>query len=212
MLTEYLGEAGFRVSVAASGEAALAALEGTPFDALVLDLSLPGIDGLELCRRIREKLDTPLLMLTARGEPMDRVVGLELGADDYLPKPFEPRELLARLRALLRRGRGPRASAPLRFGRLEIDRDARVARIDGAERTLTAYQFAILVALAQNAGRVVSRDALMDLVKGESLEAFDRSIDVHVSRIRAALEDDPKKPRRILTVRGAGYVFARQQP
>jgi DNA-binding response OmpR family regulator len=212
MLSEYLGEAGFRTGRAPSGERAIEMLAGAPFDAVVLDLSLPGMDGLEACRLIREKHDTPILMLTARGDATDRIVGLEIGADDYLPKPFEPRELLARLRALLRRGRGRSAKAPLRFGRLEIDRDARVARVEGAEKALTAYQFALLVALAENAGRVLSRDALMDLVKGEQLEAFDRSIDVHVSRIRAAIEEDPKKPRRILTVRGAGYVFARQQP
>jgi two-component system, OmpR family, phosphate regulon response regulator OmpR len=153
-----------------------------------------------------------VLMLTARGEPMDRVVGLELGADDYLPKPFEPRELLARLRALLRRAKAPAKARALRFGRLEIDRDARAVRVDGTERSLTSLQYALLVALAENAGRVLSRDALMDLVKGQPLEAFDRSIDVHVSRIRAAIEDDPRKPKRLITVRGAGYVFARQQP
>jgi len=177
----------------------------------VLDLTLPDIDGLELCRRVRAKWDTPVLMLTARGEPMDRVVGLELGADDYLPKPFEPRELLARLKAILRRRRITGRSDVLRFGRLEIDRDARAVRLDGTERTLTSLQYALLVVLAENAGRVLSRDALMDLVKGQPLEAFDRSIDVHVSRIRAAIEDDPKKPRRLITVRGAGYVFARSQ-
>jgi two-component system, OmpR family, phosphate regulon response regulator OmpR len=152
-----------------------------------------------------------VLMLTARGDAMDRIVGLEIGADDYLPKPFEPRELLARLRAILRRRQAGRPSSVLRFGRLEIDRDARTVRVDGAERSLTGHQFTLLVALAENAGRVLSRDNLMDLVKGQALEAFDRSIDVHVSRIRAAIEDDPKQPRRILTVRGAGYVFARQQ-
>lgn len=141
---------------------------------------------------------------------MDRIVGLEMGADDYLPKPFEPRELLARLRAVLRRANSAPANT-LRFGRLEIDKDAREVRIDGAARPLTGYQYALVVAMAERAGRVLSRDVLFDLVKGESLEAFDRSIDVHVSRLRAAIEDDPKAPRRLLTVRGAGYVFARRQ-
>jgi DNA-binding response OmpR family regulator len=212
MVSEYLGGAGFDISRVASGAAALERLARQPYDALVLDLTLPDIDGLEVCRRLRTRWDTPVLMLTARGEPMDRVVGLELGADDYLPKPFEPRELLARLRALLRRAHAPARSNLMRFGRLEIDRDARAVRVDGADRTLTSLQYALLVALAENAGRVLTRDALMDLVKGQPLEAFDRSIDVHVSRIRAAIEDDPKKPRRLITVRGAGYVFARQQP
>jgi len=211
MVSEYLGGAGYRVSVAAAGGAGMRLLEREPYDALVLDLSLPDIDGLEVCRRLRAKHDIPVLMLTARGDAADRIVGLELGADDYLPKPFEPRELLARLKAILRRGGSASRTALLRFGRLEIDRDARLVRIDGSEKSLTSYQFALLVALAENAGRVLSRDALMDLVKGEPLEAFDRSIDVHVSRLRAALEDDPKKPRRIITVRGAGYVFAKAQ-
>jgi DNA-binding response OmpR family regulator len=169
------------------------------------------MDGLDVCRRLRAFSEIPVLMLTARGDPMDRVVGLEMGADDYLPKPFEPRELLARLRAILRRGPAAASSRVLRFGRLEIDRDARCVRVDGAERPLTAHQFALLQALAERPGRVLSRDTLMDLVRGEALEAFDRSIDVHVSRIRAAIEDDAKRPRRLLTVRGAGYVFARQQ-
>ena len=211
MVSQYLGEAGFRVSVAGDGRTGLSRLGTEPYDALVLDLMLPDMDGLEVCRKLRAFSDTPVLMLTARGDAMDRVVGLEVGADDYLPKPFEPRELLARLRAILRR-RGPaRSSRILRFGRLDIDRDARSVRVDGAERPLTGHQFALLVTLAERAGRVLSRDTLMDLVRGEGLEAFDRSIDVHVSRIRAAIEDDPKRPRRLLTVRGAGYVFARQQ-
>src|SRR5712664_2783593 len=199
MVSEYLGESGFRVSVAAGGRAGLERLAREPFDALVLDLMLPDMDGLEVCRELRAKSDTPVLMLTARGD----------GADDYLPKPFQPRELLARLRAILRRGKSRGRAAPLRFGSLEIDRDSRSVRVDGQERSLTGYQFALLVALAENAGRVLSRETLMDLVKGEPLEAFDRSIDVHVSRIRAAIEHDPKKPRRIVTVRGAGYVFAK---
>jgi len=211
MVSEYLGEAGFSVSVAGDGRTGLARLAAEPCDALVLDLMLPDMDGLEVCRQLRAFSDVPVLMLTARGDAMDRVVGLEIGADDYLPKPFEPRELLARLRAILRRWDRTRSANVLRFGRLEIDRDARGVRVDGAERSLTGHQFALLVALAERAGRVQSRDTLMDLVRGEELEAFDRSIDVHVSRIRAAIEDDPKRPRRLLTVRGAGYVFARQQ-
>lgn len=211
MVSEYLGEAGFRVAVAAAGRAGLERLTREPYDALVLDLMLPDMDGLEVCRELRAKSDLPVLMLTARGEAMDRVVGLEIGADDYLPKPFEPRELLARLRAILRRRQPGGPTNALRFGRLEIDRDARVVRVDGAERGLTGHQFTLLVALAEKAGRVLSRNALMDLVKGEALEAFDRSIDVHISRIRAVIEDDPKRPRRILTVRGTGYVFAKQQ-
>ena len=211
MVAEYLGEAGYRVSVAPAGGAGLQMLEREPYDALVLDLSLPDIDGLELCRRLRARHDLPVLMLTARGDAADRIVGLELGADDYLPKPFEPRELLARLRAILRRNRAQGKSDLLRFGRLEIDRDARVVRVDGVEKGVTSYQFALLNALAEHAGRVLSREALMDLVKGEPLEAFDRSIDVHVSRLRAAIGDDPRRPRRIITVRGAGYVFAKAQ-
>ena len=210
MVSEYLGAAGYRVTTAATGGEGLQCLAANPYDGLVLDLSLPDMDGLEVCRRLRARWDLPVLMLTARGEAMDRVLGLELGADDYLPKPFEPRELLARLRAILRR-RTSREIPLLRFGRLEIDRDARAVRIAGTEKALTSFQFALLVALAENAGRVLSRDTLMDLLKGEKLEAFDRSIDVHVSRIRAAIEDDAKKPRRIITVRGAGYVFAKQQ-
>jgi two-component system, OmpR family, phosphate regulon response regulator OmpR len=209
MVSDYLGEAGFSVTHAANGRSGLALHGRDAFDALVLDLMLPDIDGLEVCRQIRAQADTPILMLTARGDAMDRVVGLELGADDYLPKPFEPRELLARLRAILRRQRGAAKRDVLRFGSLEIDRGAREVRLDGAARALTSYQFALLVALAEHAGRVMSREALMDLVKGEALEAFDRSIDVHISRIRAAIEADPKKPRRVVTVRGAGYVFAK---
>jgi two-component system, OmpR family, phosphate regulon response regulator OmpR len=211
MVSEYLGAAGYRVTAAPSGASGLERLARESYDALVLDLSLPDMDGLEVCRRLRARSEVPVLMLTARGEATDRIIGLELGADDYLPKPFEPRELLARLKALLRRVNRGAKGVLLRFGRLEIDRDARAVRVDGGERPLTSLQFALLVALAEHAGRVLSRDALMELLRGERLEAFDRSIDVHVSRIRAAIEDDPKKPRRIITVRGAGYVFAKQQ-
>ena len=211
MVSEYLSGAGYRVATAASGADGLERLAKERYDALVLDLSLPDMDGLEVCRRLRERCELPVLMLTARGDATDRIVGLEIGADDYLPKPFEPRELLARIKALLRRASRQAKDPLLRFGQLEIDRDARTVRVAGREAPLTSFQFQLIVTLAENAGRVLSRDALMDLMKGEKLEAFDRSIDVHVSRIRAAIEDDPKKPRRIITVRGAGYVFARQQ-
>jgi DNA-binding response OmpR family regulator len=211
MVKNYLGGTGFRVTVAPNGATGIAFEAREAFDAVILDLMLPDMDGLEICRRIRARAATPILMLTARGEPMDRVVGLELGADDYLGKPFEPRELLARLKAILRRTRGDRAEDVLRFGRLEIDLGARQVRLDGNEAALTSHQFQLLAALARHPGRVMSRDALMDLVKHEPLEAFDRSIDVHISRIRAAIEDDPSKPRRVITVRGAGYVFAKNQ-
>ena len=212
MLSEYLGQAGFRVTVAPLGATALRLLEETDCDAVILDLMLPDMDGLNVCRQIRTSADTPVLMLTARGDAVDRIVGLELGADDYLPKPFEPRELLARLRAILRRRTAGRAAGHiLNFGRLDLDSAARTALLDGVRCELTGYQFDLLWVLAQNAGRVLSRDALMDKVKGTHLEAFDRSIDVHMSRIRAAIEDDPRKPRRVITVRGAGYVFAKVQ-
>jgi two-component system phosphate regulon response regulator OmpR len=211
MVQSYLGEAGFSVTVASNGSAGIALQTREAFDALILDLMLPDMDGLEVCRRIRVKADTPILMLTARGEAMDRVVGLELGADDYLPKPFEPRELLARLRAILRRAKSDRKSEVLRYGRLEIDVGARQVCLDGETRPLTSYQFELLLTLARHAGRVLSREVLMDLMKNQRLEAFDRSIDVQISRIRAAIEDDPKKSRRVITVRGAGYVFAKTQ-
>ncbi|MFN0044058.1 MAG: response regulator [Alphaproteobacteria bacterium] len=212
MLSEYLRAAGFVVEHQADGAGGLCAAQRTAFEAVVLDIMLPDFDGFEVCRRLRAFSDVPVLMLTARGDETDRIVGLELGADDYLPKPFNPRELLARLKAILRRRSGAaRAAPPLRFGRIEIDRAARELRLDGEACSLTSYQFDLLVALAENAGRVLSRERLLDLVKGETLEAFDRSIDVHVSRIRAAIERDPRHPRRIITVRGTGYVFARLQ-
>src|SRR5881628_3824054 len=215
MVGDYLRASGFEVDTAGTLAAGRERLAAGNYDALVLDLMLPDGDGLDLCRELRANNRTralPLLMLTARGEPLDRIVGLELGADDYLPKPFEPRELLARVKALLRRA-APQTSDDevLRFGRLEIDLGARVARLDGKPCDLTGHQFDLLVVLAQSPGRVLSRDQIMDALKGHPLEAFDRSIDVHISRIRSVIEDDPKAPRRVLTVRGAGYVFARKQ-
>jgi two-component system phosphate regulon response regulator OmpR len=214
MVAEYLRPHGFELLACASGTEGLARLRALSPVAVILDVMLPDLDGFEVCRRIRAFSQVPVVMLTARGEETDRNVGLEIGADDYLPKPFNPRELLARLLAVLRR-RTPLPpdvrQPPLRFGRLEIDQGARVVSVDGVPKALTAYQFELLLTLAQSAGRVLSREALMERVRGDTLEAFDRSIDVHVSRIRAALEDDPKRPRRILTVRGAGYVFAKRQ-
>jgi len=213
MVSDYLTAAGFSVDRRLTGREGLSALERGAFDAVILDVMLPDIDGFEVCRKIRMRAQTPILMLTARGEETDRIVGLEIGADDYLPKPFSPRELQARIRAILRRGRvaEPIEDSALRFGRLRIDRSSRTVRIDGEERILTSFQFDLLAALADNAGRVLNRERLMDLVKGEEFDAFDRSIDVHISRIRSAIEHDPKHPRRIITVRGAGYVFARKQ-
>ena len=216
MVGDYLGQAGFEVVLAGSLAAGRERLANESFDALVLDLMLPDGDGLDLCRELRANPRTrqlPLLMLTARGEPLDRIVGLELGADDYLGKPFEPRELQARVKALLRRAApaSPNDDDVLRFGRLEIDLGARVARLAGVVCDLTGHQFDLLVVLAQSPGRVLSRDQIMDSLKGHPLEAFDRSIDVHISRIRSVIEDDPKAPRRVLTVRGAGYVFAKKQ-
>jgi DNA-binding response OmpR family regulator len=213
MLRRYLGEHGFETTARGDAAGGLDSARRGAFDAVVLDVGLPDLDGFEVCRRLRAESDVPILMLTARGEATDRIVGLELGADDYLPKPFEPRELVARLRAILRR-REPRPSGALpvlRFGRLEVDRDARVARLDGKSCDLTSYQFELLRVLAENAGRALSRESLMERAKGETLEAFDRSIDVHVSRIRAAIEDDPRHPKRIRTLRGVGYLFARSQ-
>jgi len=212
MLSDYLAGNGYVVQSAATAGAGLAAATRLMPDAIVLDVMLPDIDGFEACRRIRAASDVPILMLTAKGDDTDRIVGLELGADDYLPKPFNPRELLARLKAVLRRrGRSEGNARLLRFGRLEIDPGSRTVRLDGTDCAMTSYQFDLLVAFATNPGRILTRDQLMDLVRGEELEAFDRSIDVHVSRIRAAIEDDPKHPRRIVTVRGVGYVFARFQ-
>jgi two-component system, OmpR family, phosphate regulon response regulator OmpR len=228
MVSEYLRQGGFEVAHALDGASGLAALQNpgsntSPPALVVLDLMLPDMDGLEICRRIRalggSLARTPILMLTAKGDPMDRVIGLEVGADDYLAKPFEPRELLARIRAILRRSAEVTTSSAdhgetqpiLRFGSLDIDRDARIVSLGGKEVDLTSYQFDLLLAVAERAGRVLTRDQIMEAVRGRELEAFDRSIDVHMGRIRAAIEVDAKDPKRILTVRGVGYVFAKQQ-
>jgi DNA-binding response OmpR family regulator len=217
MVSEYLGASGFAVSHAADAHTGLSRLQTAGVDLVILDLMLPDMDGLQVCQRIRSLPgalgQVPVLMLTAKGDPMDRIIGLEMGADDYLPKPFEPRELLARIKAILRRKSSDASASAqaMQFGSLEIDRDARRVTVKGQACDLTSYQFDLLVALAERAGRVLTRDQIMEAVRGRELEAFDRSIDVHMGRIRAAIEADPKAPQRILTVRGVGYVFARQQ-
>ncbi len=220
MVGEYLTQSGFGVRARRStARAGLELLQQHSPDLVILDLMLPDTDGLEVCRRIRALpgalAKVSVLMLTAKGDPMDRIIGLEIGADDYLPKPFEPRELLARIRAVLRRrGETPSETegpAVMHFGSLDIDRNARSVTVAGALADLTSYQFDLLVAMAERAGRVLTRDQIMEAVRGRELEAFDRSIDVHMGRIRAAIEADAKNPKRILTVRGVGYVFAKQQ-
>jgi DNA-binding response OmpR family regulator len=210
LLVEFLGKHGVETVAAGDGAQALQALGASRFDILLVDLMLPGMDGLTLTRRIRERWNTPLIMVTARGDDADKIVGLELGADDYLAKPFNPRELLARVRAVLRRGG---AESPLRFqsGGLDIDFAAREVQVDGKRQTLTAHEFELLCALARNAGRVLTRDQLLEQMKGDQAdEAFDRSIDVHVSRLRQKIEPDPRHPRYVKTVRGAGYLLARE--
>lgn len=181
------------------------------YDVVLLDVMLPGIDGLEVCRGIRQRSDVPIVMLTARGEEADRVMGLELGADDYMAKPYSPRELLARIRAVLRRTRGQAGPAvrTVTVGSLVVDPQGRRATLAGQELALTSYEFDLLRALADRAGRVLTREQLMELAKGSAEESFDRSIDVHVSRLRQKLGDDPRHPKLLKTVRGSGYVLAK---
>jgi len=217
MVADYLGQNGFVVVHTSDARSGLDRLHNPGIELVILDLMLPDMDGLQVCQRIRALPGSagqlPVLMLTAKGDPMDRIIGLEMGADDYLPKPFEPRELLARIKAILRRKNHVHDTTQqhMQFGSLDIDRDARRVTVKGQACELTSYQFDLLVALAERAGRVLTRDQIMEAVRGKELEAFDRSIDVHMGRIRAAIEDDPKAPQRILTVRGVGYVFARHQ-
>ncbi|HWE28625.1 MAG TPA: response regulator transcription factor [Polyangia bacterium] len=216
LVAEYLGQNEVDVTVAGDGERGLAALKKGHYDVVLLDIMLPGVDGLEVCRRIRalpERAHTPVIMLTAKGDDVDKIVGLELGADDYLAKPFNPRELLARVRAILRRAQTPAAGGEAHqtfsSGGLTIDFDAREITVDGKRQVLTHFEFELLATLAKAAGRVLSREHLMDALKGEEFESFDRSIDVHISKLRAKLEESPKEPRYIRTVRGVGYVLAR---
>jgi two-component system, OmpR family, response regulator len=207
---EYLEGHGVAVVDVADGRRGLAEALTGRYDVVLLDLMLPGKDGLEVCREVRARSDVPIIVLTARGEEADRVMGLELGADDYLAKPYSPRELLARIRAVTRRakGRAGPAQGMVRVGALRIDPASRTVELDGKEVHLTGYEFSLLEALARRAGRILTREQLMELARGNAEDAFDRSIDVHVSRLRQKLGDDPKHPRLIKTVRGSGYVLA----
>jgi two-component system response regulator RstA len=206
---EYLERHGLVVTVEHDGSRGLAAALRGGFDVVLLDLMLPGRDGISICQEIRRESDVPVIMLTARGEEADRVLGLEIGADDYMPKPYSARELLARIHSVLRRARGgagPRRQVLTRGG-LTLDPGSLAVTLDGRAIELTSYEFALLLALVERAGRVLSRERLMELARGNAEEAFDRSIDVHISRVRQKLGDDPRRPRLIRTVRGAGYQF-----
>lgn len=210
LTARYLESHGVQVTVVGDGREAVGRIMQARPDVVLLDLMLPGKSGLDVCRELRARTDVPILMVTARGEEADRVVGLEGGADDYIPKPFSSRELLARIRAHARRARGAAGPAKkaLQVGRIAIDVDAMHATLDGTTLSLTTYEFMLLRALAERAGRVLTREQLVDIVRGSAEEAFDRSVDVHVSHLRAKLGDDPRSPRLIKTVRGVGYMLA----
>ena len=210
LVAEYLSTRGFAVQTAADGEAGLAALASRAPDLIVLDVMMPGRDGFEIVREIRKDSRVPIIMLTARGDETDRIVGLELGADDYLPKPFNPRELLARIQAVLRRVANDDAQTTrLTAGPLIIDVDRRQVELRGEPIELTTTEFEILRTMVANAGRVISRERLMELARGEDFASFDRSVDVHVSHIRKKLGDDPRRPTFVKTVRGVGYTIPR---
>ncbi|HET7582635.1 MAG TPA: response regulator transcription factor [Candidatus Limnocylindria bacterium] len=208
LVRDYLEHAGFGVIVARDGREALMRARSEAPDLVILDLGLPGLDGLDVTRRLRQDSGVPLIMLTARDTETDRVLGLELGADDYLTKPFSPRELVARVRAVLRRNRPEAADAILRVGELELDLPRLRASVDHRVITLTATEFQLLVTLARQPGRVFTRAQLLDAIHGEALEAYERAIDAHVKNIRRKLEPDPRHPRYLQTVYGVGYRMA----
>jgi DNA-binding response OmpR family regulator len=208
LLAAYLEPNGVTLVHAANGANGLAVLGTDVFDAVLLDVMMPGMDGLETCRRLRQVSQVPVIMLTARGDEADRVVGLELGADDYVPKPFSPRELLARLRAVLRRAQPAAASSEIVVGRVAIDVGARRVRVGGEPADLTGLEFDILLALARRPGRVVPRETLLIEAGRSDVTVSDRTVDVHVSHLRRKLGDDSRTPRLIKTVRGVGYVMA----
>jgi DNA-binding response OmpR family regulator len=208
LTAKYLESFGMRVIVELDGRAGLASVLRERPDVILLDLMLPESDGLAVCKQLRARLATPIIMVTAHGEEADRVMGLEGGADDYISKPFSPRELLARVRAQARRARGrvgPQTC--LSVGPLSIDPGSRSVTLDGRELVLTSYEFDLLRALAERAGHVLSREQLVEIVRGSADEAFDRSIDVRISRLRQKLGDDPRHSRLLKTVRGVGYVL-----
>jgi two-component system response regulator CpxR len=214
LLARYLGREGFRVECAHDGPSGVdRAVSGEP-DIVVLDVMLPGLNGFDVLRRVRETSEVPVVMLTARGEDVDRIVGLEMGADDYLPKPFNPRELAARLRAVLRRadsGGGPGSTPPLEVGDLVVDPGARRVRVGGEEPQLTGVEFELVVTLVRSAGQVVSRDELSRAALGRKASSWDRSLDVHLSNLRRKLGPRPDGSERIKTVRGVGYLYVRPQ-
>ena len=210
LLRSYLEQNGIGAESARDGALALTRLEAGGFDAVLLDIMMPGLDGLSVLRKIRDRGDLPVIMLTAKGDETDRVVGLELGADDYLPKPFSPRELLARLRAVVRRTQAREVRKKLAVSGVSVELESRSVERDGAAVELTGLEFDVLVALMQRAGRVVPRTALLELAGRNDVTVSDRTVDVHVSHLRKKLGDDP--PRLIRTVRGVGYMFARDEP
>ena len=210
LLTSYLEPHGISVEHELDGTRGLLALERGAFDVVLLDVMMPGIDGLEVCRRIRQKSRVPVVMLTARGDETDRVVGLELGADDYIAKPFSPRELLARMRAVLRRAMPDASTEKISVGDLQIEVDARRVQRGETLVDLTGIEFDLLLALARRAGRVVPRDALLDLAGRSDTVVGERTVDVHISHLRQKLDDDPKTPTRIKTVRGVGYMLVKE--
>jgi len=207
LLAEFLGDFGFNTLSAVHPEDGLKKLKQKAPDLVILDVMLPGMDGFEVCKIIRQNSAVPIIMLTARGELMDKVVGLELGADDYLPKPFEPRELVARIHSVLRRAKPIDDSRPRSFGPLEVDYARHIVKLDSVKVELTTNEFAALVLLTSNPGKVFNRDELLQALRGMDCDAFNRSVDITMSRLRQKLNDDPKSPRFIKTVWGAGYVF-----
>lgn len=210
---DYLEQHGFDITLVSDGVAATREALRPEFDAVVLDLMLPGKSGFDVCREIREHSHVPIIAVTARVEVADRVLGLELGADDYMTKPFSARELLARIQAVVRRAEGragPRARE-VKVGRVIVDSASLRATLDGQLLALTSYEFALLRALAENAGKVLTRERLLDLAKGNAEEAFDRSVDVRISRLRQKLGDDPRHPRLLKTVRGSGYMLVAEE-